>query len=68
MGKAIKPVTLWFIGYSSTRSSYMYSGSGHYTRSAAIRNHERDCGRPWAELKRRGDFTVKCLVTPEAKP
>lgn len=65
--RPIKPTALWFIAYSGTRASYLYSGGGHYSRREAIRDHERAIGLPWKELKRNGQFAVKCIVT-EATP
>jgi hypothetical protein len=62
----MKPQTFWFIGYTHRRGGRgIYGGgSGFSTRRAAILDHERNCNLPWKELKRGGDFAVKCVVTP----
>lgn len=68
--RTIKPTAMWFIGFKReyNRHEHLYfGGSGHSTRKAAIRAHVRDIGRPWGELKKRGDFTVKCIVQPAAR-
>jgi hypothetical protein len=43
---------------------YLYSGIA-YQRQDAVRQHCRDIGASWAELKKRGHRAVKVTVTWE---
>lgn len=60
----MKPEIMWFIGGTwSNGKPFLYCG-GTITRSGAIKDHEAATGRTWADLKRSGDYAVKCRVSP----
>lgn len=57
-------VKRWAIaGTGHNGRTYLYDGT-FTTRRRAISDHEEQTGRPWKDLKRRGDFAIRVVILP----